>query len=209
MLAKILGAVKTTPELVSVSDVEDPTLAGKDMPKSYRNFVQAMANRESSDNYAAENSLGYLGRYQFGMARLTDFGLARRKVGHSGFSNRSFEWVEGLSTETFLRSKKLQDVVFDLHVGNLRKQVLRSYSRHLGRTVLGVLVSMSGMIACMHLLGPGGLKKFLSGRDTGDANGTKASDYLTLFADYDIPGNLPNPKDVRLLKYVDSSTDVV
>jgi len=196
LIAKIMGAVETT---------VDATSTGSDMSKTYKGFILAIAKRESSDRYDIVNSLGYLGRYQFGMARLTDFGLAKRKVGHTGFANSSFEWVDGMTDELFLGSKKMQDVVFDLHVGNLRKVVLRSYNRHLGRSIQGTLVTMSGMVACMHLLGQGGLKKFLSGRDTADANGTKASDYMTLFSGYDIPDNLPAPKDVRLLKYVESN----
>ena len=43
-------------------------------PKSYDAFLDALGERESSGNYGAVNTLGFLGKYQFGEAALTDVG---------------------------------------------------------------------------------------------------------------------------------------
>jgi len=171
--------------------------------KSYKAFVKAIADRESSDNYACVNSLGYLGRYQFGMARLTDLGVAQRKPGHSGYANSAFDWVEGMTKEKFLSSPALQDKLFDMHVEGHRRRVMKRFKGHIGKSVKGVHITLSGMIACMHLLGEGGLRNFLSGKDKADGYGTKASDYVKLFAGYDIPEDLPRVGTVKVFKYVE------
>lgn len=46
--------------------------------KDYQRFKQLIAYRESRGNYKAENSGGFLGRYQFGAPRLYDLGLLKR-----------------------------------------------------------------------------------------------------------------------------------
>ena len=61
------------------------------MTKTYLDFRNAIGFKESSNRYGVVNSLGYLGRYQFGTARLSDFGLCARVSGTQGFVNDDFE----------------------------------------------------------------------------------------------------------------------
>ena len=175
--------------------------------KTWYDFTFSMAMHESSDNYRAKNRYGYLGRYQFGLARLTDLGMCERIQGSRGFSNKSFRWCtdKGFSETLFLSSHALQDEIFALHVGMHRKYILRRYVDHIGHRVNGVEISLSGAIACFHLLGHGGFKHFLQGEDTSDANGTMASDYIEDFANYLIPSSLPiSPKNVDLKRYCEN-----
>lgn len=152
--------------------------------KSYTEFKTAVGLRESSGKYHIKNKYGYLGKYQFGMPRLADLGLViKTKTG--------LEWIPGLSEEKFLHSPELQEKVFDVHVAKYRVYVWSKFSTKLQQEILGVRLTTSGAIACCHLLGPGGLSKFIRGEDTADANGTKASQYVRLFCDYDIPPNMP------------------
>ena len=44
------------------------------MTSSYADFLNALGQRESSGNYQAVNSVGYLGKYQVGEAALIDAG---------------------------------------------------------------------------------------------------------------------------------------
>ena len=165
--------------------------------RTWETFVRAIAMRESSDNYTAKNRYGYLGRYQFGLARLTDLGLCERIPGTVGWSNKVFRWKtdESWSEELFLASPGLQDRIFELHVGMHKKFILDKYRARLGHKVNGVRITLSGTIACFHLLGHGGFQHFLKGEDASDANGTMASDYLTDFENYEIPSDLPeHPK---------------
>lgn len=156
-------------------------------PKSYLDFKNALGARESGNNYKAKNTLGYLGKYQFGLARLSDFGLCKRKEGVPGWSNKCFTWVEPFSEERFLKEAELQEKIFDIHIGNLCKRVKRIYADRLDKEVNGHFLTLSGAVACVHLLGMGGLIDFFDSKIGSDAYGTKATDYIDLFCGYDIP----------------------
>lgn len=147
--------------------------------KPYSQFRKDIALRESSGNYACVNKLGYLGAYQFGMARLCDLGLTRRKDPLSkGLSNGLFEFIRPDGLQAFLSSQELQDSCFDLHVKMLRRLCEKIAPDNL-----------SGAIAACHLLGVGGLVSFVRQKiDECDAFGTKLSTYYEEFSGYEIPG---------------------
>ena len=121
---------------------------------NWEDFINAIGKRESSNNYAAKNQFGYLGRFQFGKLRLCDLGLTDGK-----------RWLFDLTDTKFLENPKLQDAVFDTHVAKHRKRILKKYSEYLGATVHDVELTLSGVIACFHLLGEGGFKKFLASKE--------------------------------------------
>jgi len=151
--------------------------------KSYDDFKKDLGKRESGSCYTCVNKFGYLGMWQFGKARLCDFGLMRK-------DGPKFYWFPGITESVFLTHPTLQDVLFDCHVGRLMKIVEAHYP-------LLDTEKVSGAIAVMHLLGPGGFAKFQRGVDGEDALGTKASDYYGLFCGYEIPKNLPITFDYR------------
>lgn len=84
----------------------------------YRDLV---GQHESTNNYAADNHVGFLGRYQFGAAALEQFGLL--KPGASKGRDRGAQsavydpsaWAPGYSLEGFLGSPALQDKVMELY----------------------------------------------------------------------------------------------
>lgn len=170
--------------------------------KSFSEFKDAIGKRESSNNYSVENQYGYLGRYQFGLARLTDFGVCRRRMGTKGWGNKSFLWNSPFSKDLFLENKDLQDRVFTAHVRNYHMVIKRRYGMWVDKKIHGIDVTESGIIACFHLLGMGGFNDFLNGTVKTDANGTKATDYLTLFAGYNIPTDLEAVTTKSLVKLV-------
>jgi len=189
----------TTPEVIPVpeeshvdsnKELDDALDRLKDH-KGFVDFKNAIGMRESSNDYTVENKYGYLGRYQFGLARLSDFGLCSRRVGTRGYGNKSFVWKSPFSESVFLNSPSLQDMVFSSHVRNYKLIINRRYGMWVNKDIYGVRVTVSGIIACFHLLGMGGFNDFLSGKDGSDANGTKATDYIKLFAGYSIPDDLP------------------
>lgn len=147
--------------------------------KSYLEFRQALATRESSDPPGLGNApkivnkCGYIGKYQFGKPRLSDLGVVKR--------NYLFQWVwvPPMSLERFLADEAFQDHVFDVHVALLGKAISENFSEH--------VFSLSGGIAVAHLLGPGGFAAYLNGVNKADAFGTKASEYYKTFSDYEIP----------------------
>lgn len=140
--------------------------------KTFAEFATAVGNRESGGRYDVKNRLGYLGKFQFGLARLTDMGLCQRKPGTTGFSNRSFEWIPPHSEEEFLSSPILQEEIFKKHVMDLRRQ-LKKFE--------------SGLVGGAHLLGVGGVKDLLfEGKVGKDANGTAITHYLVQFSGFDL-----------------------
>ena len=153
------------------------------LEKPYADFVTAMRQRESGGNYRAKNAYGFLGAYQFGMMRLCDFGLTERVPEHP----KTFRWVLPFSEAGFLTSTRLQDRIFALHVFSLVSSIRRTMPQELGREFGGIRLTLSGAVACCHLLGMGGLRAFIEGKDNADALGTRASDYITLFANYQMP----------------------
>ena len=155
--------------------------------KGFEAFAKAIRKKESGGNYQIVNSYGYLGAYQFGLARLCDLGYTERKPGSTGYSNSAFQWKRGYSRSWFLNNPSVQDRIFKAHANDLIKRIKRGFSQYFGKQIGGIEITLSGCVAFSHLAGVGGLGKFLRGLgDSSDAFGTKGSDYMKKFADYSL-----------------------
>lgn len=153
--------------------------------KGFWDFAEALGERESGGDYKIVNTLGYLGKWQFGLARLADFGYCERIPGTTGFGNDKFRWKAPYSKEGFLNSPTFQQEVFKLHVKNLVKAF--ESNPYLGLYVAGVKITLSGCVAMSHLAGVSGTKRFLTtGGEFSDAYGTSIAEYGKLFADYNL-----------------------
>ncbi len=145
----------------------------------YIGFKEALAFKESRGNYFIINTLGYLGKYQFGIGTLQLMGV--------------------YSATKFLNDPSLQEKVFYTNISR-NKWILRKYIKYfVGKKVKGVEVTESGILAAAHLAGPGNVIKYLYSngrRDVKDAYGTSLADYLKKFSGYDISEILAirNPK---------------
>jgi len=134
----------------------------------YVGFKEAIAFKESRGNYKKVNSLGYLGKYQFGESTL----------------NR----IRIYDTQDFLNDPKLQEDAF-YALCSLNKWILiRDIKRSVGKTINGIEITESGILAAAHLAGAGNVKKYL--RSNGEANahdayGTNVQHYMKRFAGYD------------------------
>lgn len=138
-------------------------------PDSFISFKEALAFKESQGKYWRVNSLGYLGKYQFGTSTLDLLGVQ--------------------DTTRFLRSPRLQERTFVKNV-QYNYEVLEPYiEKYEGKTIAGVPITASGVIAAAHLSGPGGVKRFFktNGRKASrDAYGSSIISYMKRFAGYDI-----------------------
>jgi len=153
----------------------------------FEKFALAIRRRESSNNYRAVNVYGYLGAYQFGMARLCDLGYTERKAGTTGYSNSAFQWKAGYSKEYFLNHPDFQDRVFKQHCQDLIARIKKLFPDYLGKRIDGVEITLSGLVAGAHLGGIGGVKNFLKGYyDSHDQFGTRISDYIKEFSGYNL-----------------------
>ena len=150
----------------------------------YHAFLDALAMRESSDNYTLVNRYGYMGRYQMGGSALKD----------AGFKDKTGAWTSlassygNSSKETFLKSPAGQDAAVTAYHKKIC-QYIRYYNleKYIGSTFCGVKVTKSGLLASCHLVGVGSMKKALaSGTNAYDGNRTPASEYMEKFGGYDI-----------------------
>jgi len=100
-----------------------------------------MGFTESSSNYFRINTLGYLGKYQFGIGTLQLMGV--------------------YNPSRFLNDPELQEQVFYNNVSR-NKWILRNdISTYVGSYIRGVEITESGMLAAAHLAGPGNVQKYL------------------------------------------------
>ena len=128
-----------------------------------------MAFKESQGKYTVVNTLGYLGKYQFGRTTLHRFNI--------------------YNTQAFLRNPELQEKAFvalcKVNKWILRKDILRS----VGKTINGIKITESGILAAAHLSGAGNVKKFLRSNGSirfSDAYGASIQSYLKKFGGYDV-----------------------
>ncbi|OUS01083.1 peptidoglycan-binding protein LysM [Flavobacteriales bacterium 33_180_T64] len=135
---------------------------------SYNGFKEALAFKESRGNYFTVNTLGYLGKYQFGAETLKMIGI--------------------YNPTQFLYNPQLQEKAF-LANAERNKWILRKdIKRFEGKKINGVLVTESGILAAAHLAGPGSVKKFLrsyGSHNFSDAYGTTVKHYMKKFSGYD------------------------
>lgn len=148
-----------------------------DLGKSFVGFKEALGFKESRGNYFTVNSLGYLGKYQFGKETLKMIGI------HNPVQ--------------FLKNPDLQEKAFLANAERNKWILRRDIKRFVGKTINGIVITESGILAAAHLSGPGSVKKYL--RSYGaisfeDAYGTTIEYYMKKFSGYDTSFVKPNKK---------------
>jgi len=137
--------------------------------KSFVGFKEALAFKESQGKYSTINTLGYLGKYQFGASTLKLMGVR--------------------DTDMFLGNPALQENLFELNVARNKWILRRDIRRFVGKKINGVVITESGMVAAAHLAGAGNVKKYLRSygqMDFSDAYGSTVAYYMRKFAGYDL-----------------------
>lgn len=136
--------------------------------KTFAGFKQAIAFKESQGKYHLINSLGYMGKYQFGTDALNAIGVR--------------------DSLRFMNSPKLQEKAFNSLL-SLNKYLLKNeIKKYSGKKIKGILITESGILAAAHLGGAGSVKKFLKSngnRYIKDDFGTSLRSYLKKFGGYD------------------------
>lgn len=136
--------------------------------KFFIGYKEAIAHKESQGKYKKINSLGYMGKYQFGEATLKTIGVN--------------------DSNQFLNSPKMQEKAFVALLSKnkfLLKDVIDKYE---GQVVAGILITESGILAAAHLGGAGSVKKFFKydgNRYFKDAYGTSIRSYMRDFGGYE------------------------
>jgi hypothetical protein len=166
------SASSTSPKLV-------PSLPSAELGGvNYSSYAQTVGERESNGNYKAVNSLGYLGKYQFGAMALEDMGLVKKGVGAKGQKalDDPSNWTIDGGKEAFLNNPSLQEQTM-LRYTKMNFERLKK---------LGVIndsttaEKIAGFLASAHLVGPGGAAAMSRGEMRKDAYGTSAESYFKL-----------------------------
>ena len=136
--------------------------------KSFTGFKEAVAFRESQGKYTLINSLGYMGKYQFGRSALRAIGIK--------------------NTSQFLDNPDLQEKAFIALLARNKWELRYEIEKFEGKVINGITITESGLLAAAHLGGAGSVKKYL--RSNGkryfkDGFGTSLRSYIKKFAGYD------------------------
>jgi len=135
---------------------------------SLNQFLDRIGFLESSNNYNAKNKFGYIGKYQFHPSLIKKLGYKETK---QGFLNNPLVQEEAMLTLLIYNRK-------------LMKNHIKKYD---SKTVNGILVTESGILASTHLAGPSNVKRWLdSGIRFKDGLGTSISHYMETFAGYNL-----------------------
>ena len=145
--------------------------------KSFVGFKEALAFKESRGDYFIVNTLGYLGKYQFGAETLKLIGIHNPSL--------------------FLKTPQLQEKAFIANTERNKWILRRDIKNFVGKKVDGILITESGILAAAHLAGAGSVKKYL--RSYGidnfeDSYGTSISYYMKRFSGYDTSFIIANKK---------------
>jgi len=147
--------------------------------KRYIGFREAVAFKESQGKYHAVNTLGYLGKYQFGESTLKRLNIH--------------------NVQLFLETPELQEDAF-LALCSLNKWILqKDIKRSVGKSINGIKITESGILAAAHLAGAGNVQKYLrssGGIRFNDAYGSSVQKYLKLFSGYDTSSIEANKRPV-------------
>ena len=162
----------------------------------YAEFLQALAQRESSGNGRTVNNLGYAGLYQMGEAALIDAGYYRRDGTAANDWKGNWTGKNGIhSLSDFLSNPSEQtQAITGYHQVLWDQLTARGMDQRVGQDFQGVPITSSGLIAAAHLVGAGGLRQCLQGGACEDANHTTASAYMSQFGGFDatpVTGTLP------------------
>ena len=171
----LINAIENPKILKEISAPMDLALHSKNyvtIPYIQKNFVgfkEALAFKESQGKYRVVNTLGYLGKYQFGTSTLERFKI--------------------YNTTSFLHNPELQEQVFIAYC-KVNKWILRKdINSSVGKIMNGVKITESGILAAAHLSGAGNVKKYLRSnglKNLSDAYGTSINSYMKKFSGYDV-----------------------
>jgi hypothetical protein len=139
--------------------------------KYFIGFKEALAFKESQGKYRKINTLGYIGKYQFGVETLKSVGIH--------------------DSTHFLNNPKLQEKAFVALLSKNKWQLKAEIKKYRGKVIGGVRITESGLLAAAHLGGVGSVKKFLksNGKNISkDQYGSTVKSYMKEFGGYETAG---------------------
>jgi LysM repeat protein len=154
--------------------------------------------------YQVENSLGFMGKYQFGEPLLIDLGYYQAEIFYMHGADRNNwqgRWTgkRGVDSKAaFQNSPEVQEAVireaFTLNLSRIQDALAvqgQSVDSYLGQVKTfnekTITISLSGLLAGAHLSGPYGVANLLlKGLVVGDEFGTSILKYVDEYGGYDV-----------------------
>jgi hypothetical protein len=131
-------------------------------------FIEDIADFESDGQHTVVNKFGMMGKYQFSPTTVLYLGY-------------------DVTEDEFLSNPELQDEVMIAYLKKNYKSLKPYIERFVNTEVKGVMITESAILAGAHFAGARGMIRFLTtDSTTTDSNGTELSEYMNLFADYEI-----------------------
>ena len=167
--------LKTIGTRSSGSTVANDALSNGEPEKATESLTDILGMSESSNNYKAKNSIGYVGKYQFGGMALEDTGykIKGKWTGKDGVNSEE-DWLNNPEAQ----EKAMSDLV------RRNTSALNKWGTfdHVGTVFNGVNVTRDGILAASHLVGAKGVDRmFESGKVPKDDFGTTALKYMKKF----------------------------
>src|SRR5690554_4326967 len=142
----------------------------------WERFLAHLAFSESAGNPDTVNTLGYIGKYQFGRAALSDIGF-------------DVDFDEFRTNPSGAFPENVQDLAIEAWFERNERLLRNEIERYSGTIVNGIPVTKAGILAASHLGGVGGVKRFFrtgGAFNPSDAYGTSISKYMKKFSGFDI-----------------------
>lgn len=140
-------------------------------------YYAQIGKSESGGKYDVVNSIGYVGKYQFGYPALIDTGYVKSSCSSNAQLKNPNNWIgkNGVSSlDDWLANKAEQESAME----NLTKRNYTTMCRIGAIDQSMPAEDVAGMLAVSHLLGPGGAKKYRNGESQADAYGTTGGSYF-------------------------------
>jgi hypothetical protein len=140
-------------------------------------YYAVIGKSESNGKYDVVNTIGFVGKYQFGYPALIDGGYVKRSCKSNSQMNNPNNWIgkDGIdSLEKFLASPAVQEAA------------MCAYTKRNYKTLcnIGTVTKdtppedVAGLLAVSHLLGAGGAKAWRGGSSKTDQYGTTGDNYF-------------------------------
>jgi hypothetical protein len=146
---------------------------------SKEDFLKKLADFESSGRPNAlkmdkRQKHVYIGAFQMSHRALKEVGI---NIDHNEFKKNP----------SIFPLEKQKEAVINYMMKNLH--YMRNYTHYIGKTINGIKITKSGLLAAAHLVGQRGVKDFLRTQgktDTVDGNGVPCSHYMKEFSGYSL-----------------------
>lgn len=159
------------PKPIQLIELKQPELKPVMRVKDHYAFLDALGFKESGNKYSVVNKYGYMGKYQFGMSTLKGLGFH-------------------ISKEDFINNPVIQEEAMHALLLHNQKKLKRYIKKYEGKTVHGIYITESGILAAAHLGGQGNVRKFFrSGFEFQDGFGTTITSYMEKFSGYQLDLN--------------------